>query len=162
MITEFAFTLPRGYVGSDGNVHRRGVMRLATDRDEIEPLRDPRVQGADDPYLTIIVLSRVITQLGTLSAVTPREIENLFAADLAFLQDLYGVVNFGSPNDVRAFLAEADEAERVSSDRSETVDNDEDVDAELDDDSDDDGGDDEIVIAGRRRGGSFIEEVHRD
>ena len=162
MITEFAFTLPRGYVGSDGNVHRRGVMRLATARDEIEPLRDPRVQGADDPYLTIIVLSRVITQLGTLSAVTPREIENLFAADLAFLQDLYGVVNFGSPNDVRAFLAEADEAERVSSDRSETVDNDEDVDAELDDDSDDDGGDDEIVIAGRRRGGSFIEEVHRD
>ena len=162
MITEFAFTLPRGYVGSDGNVHRRGVMRLATARDEIEPLRDPRVQGADDPYLTIIVLSRVITQLGTLSAVTPREIENLFAADLAFLLDLYGVVNFGSPNDVRAFLAEADEAERVSSDRSETVDNDEDVDAELDDDSDDDGGDDEIVIAGRRRGGSFIEEVHRD
>ena len=71
MITEFAFTLPRGYVGSDGNVHRRGIMRLATARDEIEPLRDPRVQGADDPYLTIIVLSRVITQLGTLSAVTP-------------------------------------------------------------------------------------------
>lgn len=161
MITEFAFTLPRGYVGSDGNVHRRGIMRLATARDEIEPLRDPRVQGADDPYLTIIVLSRVITQLGTLSAVTPREVENLFAADLAFLQDLYGVVNFGSPNDVRAFLAEADQAEREADDRASTPVAAHDVDAELDDDSDDEG-DEEIVIAGRRRGGSFIEEVHRD
>ena len=162
MITEFAFTLPRGYVGSDGNVHRRGIMRLATARDEIEPLRDPRVQGADDPYLTIIVLSRVITQLGTLSAVTPREVENLFAADLAFLQDLYGVVNFGSPNDVRAFLAEADQAERDTDDRGSAPVAVDDVDAELDDDSDDEGDDDEIVIAGRRRGGSFIEEVHRD
>lgn len=162
MITEFAFTLPRGYVGSDGNVHRRGIMRLATARDEIEPLRDPRVQGADDPYLTIIVLSRVITQLGTLSAVTPREVENLFAADLAFLQDLYGVVNFGSPNDVRAFLAEADQAERDADDRASAPVVADDVDAELDDDSDDEGDDDEIVIAGRRRGGSFIEEVHRD
>ena len=162
MITEFAFTLPRGYVGSDGNVHRRGIMRLATARDEIEPLRDPRVQGADDPYLTIIVLSRVITQLGTLSAVTPREVENLFAADLAFLQDLYGVVNFGSPNDVRAFLAEADQAERDTDDRASAPVAVDDVDAELDDDSDDEGDDDEIVIAGRRRGGSFIEEVHRD
>lgn len=161
MITEFAFTLPRGYVGSDGNVHRRGIMRLATARDEIEPLRDPRVQGADDPYLTIIVLSRVITQLGTLSAVTPREVENLFAADLAFLQDLYGVVNFGSPNDVRAFLAEADQAEREADDRASAPVAAHDVDAELDDDSDDEG-DEEIVIAGRRRGGSFIEEVHRD
>jgi hypothetical protein len=108
--TEFAFTLPRGFLAADGSVHRRGVMRLATARDEIEPLRDPRVQGADDPFLTIIVLSRVITELGTLQAVTPREIENLFAADLAFLQDLYGVVNFGSPNDIAVFLAEAEAA----------------------------------------------------
>ena len=116
--TEFAFTLPRGFLAADGSVHRRGVMRLATARDEIEPLRDPRVQSADDPYLTIIVLSRVITELGTLQAVTPREIENLFAADLAFLQDLYGVVNFGSPADIAVFLAEAEaaiEPEAVSS-----------------------------------------------
>lgn len=116
--TEFAFTLPRGFLAADGSVHRRGVMRLATARDEIEPLRDPRVQGADDPFLTIIVLSRVITELGTLQAVTPREIENLFAADLAFLQDLYGIVNFGSPTDIAVFLAEAEaaiEPEAVSS-----------------------------------------------
>ena len=121
LTTEFAFTLPRGYLAPDGSIHQRGVMRLATARDEIEPLRDPRVQSVDDPYLTIIVLSRVITALGTLNAVTPREIENLFAADLAFLQDLYGVVNFGTADDVYVFLqgffghSAADEAEIVES-----------------------------------------------
>jgi hypothetical protein len=94
--TEFEFTLPKGYVDSNGTLHRAGTMRLATARDEIEPLRDQRVGGPDDPFLTVIVLSRVITRLGTLAQVTPREIENLFAADLAFLQDLYGVINFGT------------------------------------------------------------------
>lgn len=98
--TEFDFTLPKGYVDSTGTLHRVGTMRLATARDEIEPLRDPRVSGADDPFLTVIVLSRVVTRLGTLSQVTPREIENLFAADLAFLQDLYGIINFGSPEEL--------------------------------------------------------------
>lgn len=169
--TEFAFTLPRGYLGPDGTVHRRGVMRLATARDEIEPLRDPRVQSADDPYLTIIVLARVVTELGSLSAVTPREIENLFAADLAFLQDLYGVINFGSPSDVRAFLDEANAAIESASQRSaeddevvfEEIDED-DEDMELDDldTDDDDDGDDVVIATGRRRGGSTIEEVHRD
>jgi hypothetical protein len=98
--TEFDFTLPKGYVDSTGTLHRVGTMRLATARDEIEPLRDPRVSGPDDPFLTVIVLSRVVTRLGTLSQVTPREIENLFAADLAFLQDLYGIINFGSPEEL--------------------------------------------------------------
>lgn len=77
-------------------------MRLATARDEIEPLRDARVTGPDDPYLTILVLSRVITELGALDHIGVREVENLFAADLAFLQDLYGIINFGSPADVEA------------------------------------------------------------
>jgi hypothetical protein len=169
--TEFAFTLPRGYLGPDGTVHRRGVMRLATARDEIEPLRDPRVQSADDPYLTIIVLARVVTELGTLSAVTPREIENLFAADLAFLQDLYGVINFGSPADVRAFLDEANaaieatgqravaEAEEIEDDE---FDDEDDEDMELDDLDVDDEDEDVTITTGRRRGGSVIEEVHRD
>ncbi len=98
--TEFAFTLPKGYVDGDGVLHRQGTMRLATARDEIEPLRDPRVAGADDPYLTILVISRVISSLGTLRQVTPNEVEGLFAADLAFLQDLYGIINFGDPADV--------------------------------------------------------------
>ena len=97
--TEFAFTLPKGYVDDSGMLHRHGTMRLATARDEIEPLRDPRINGADDPYLTILVISRVLTSLGTLRQVTPYEIEGLFAADLAFLQDLYGIVNFGDPAD---------------------------------------------------------------
>lgn len=103
--TEFSFTLPKGYVDSEGTLHRRGTMRLATARDEIEPLRDPRVSGADDPFLTVIVLSRVVTELGTLSQVTPREIEGLFAADLAYLQDVYGIVNFGSDADIAALVA---------------------------------------------------------
>ena len=100
--TEFTFTLPKGYVDGEGSLHRVGIMRLATARDEIEPLRDSRVEGPDDPYLTILVLSRVITELGSLPQVGVREVENLFAADLAFLQDLYGNINFGSPADVEA------------------------------------------------------------
>jgi len=97
--TEFAFTLPKGYVDEQGMLHRHGSMRLATARDEIEPLRDQRINGADDPYLTILVISRVITSLGTLRQITPNEVEGLFAADLAFLQDLYGIINFGDPAD---------------------------------------------------------------
>ena len=190
LTTEFAFTLPRGYLAPDGSIHQRGVMRLATARDEIEPLRDPRVQSVDDPYLTIIVLSRVITALGTLNAVTPREIENLFAADLAFLQDLYGVVNFGTADDVYAFLqgffghSAADEAEIVESTvksvaksvskpkaktasksktSAKTVDDDDlDADDDLDDDDDEESDEDVIVVAGRRRGGAIIEEVDKD
>jgi|tagenome__1003787_1003787.scaffolds.fasta_scaffold20919671_3 hypothetical protein len=92
--TEFAFELPRGYVDSNGVVHRQGLMRLATARDEILPLRDPRVRE-NESYLTVILLSRVVTRLGPLgeSDVTPGVIEQLFASDLAFLQDLYRRVN---------------------------------------------------------------------
>ena len=68
--TEFEFTLPKGYVDAQGNLHRRGIMRLATARDEVEPLRDPRVQQ-NEAYLTIIVLSRVVERLGTITQVTP-------------------------------------------------------------------------------------------
>jgi hypothetical protein len=90
--TEFEFALPMGYVDNEGNVHRQGVMRLATAMDEIAPMRDPRVK-ANEAYHTIILLSRVITRLGDLSSVNPHVIENLFSADLAFLQDLYRRVN---------------------------------------------------------------------
>jgi len=100
--TEYSFTLPKGYIDRDGNLHRHGSMRLATARDEIEPLREADINSADDPYLTILVLARVITELGTLSHVTPSDVENFFAADLAFLQDLYGIINFGDPADVEA------------------------------------------------------------
>ena len=97
--TEFSFRLPRGYVDGQGRLHREGTMRLATARDEIEPLRDPRVRE-NEAYLTIIVLSRVITRLGTITQVTPNIIESLFAYDLAYLQDVYGIINFGDPADL--------------------------------------------------------------
>lgn len=90
--TEVDFELPRGYVDSVGVLHRRGVMRLATAGDEITPLRDPRVQQ-NPAYLSIIVLSRVITRLGTLTDLDPRIIEGLFASDLDYLQRLYERVN---------------------------------------------------------------------
>jgi hypothetical protein len=90
--TEFDFVLPRGYVDDEGNVHREGRMRLATARDEILPQRDPRVRE-NEAYLTVILLSRVVTRLGGVSQVTPATIEGLFASDLAFLQDLYRRVN---------------------------------------------------------------------
>jgi hypothetical protein len=103
--TEFPFTLPKGFVDASGMLHRHGTMRLATARDEIEPLRDRNVTGPDDPYLTILVLARVVTELGSLDQVTPTDVENFFAADLAFLQDLYGIINFGDPADVEALQA---------------------------------------------------------
>ncbi len=90
--TEVDFELPRGYVDSVGVLHRRGVMRLATAGDEITPLRDPRVQQ-NPAYLSIIVLSRVITRLGTLTDLDPRIIEGLFASDLDYLQRLYERIN---------------------------------------------------------------------
>ncbi len=92
MQTEFEFTLPRGYVDQDGNLHRQGRMRLATAMDEIAPLRDLRVRS-NQAYLVVILLSRVITRLGSLSQVTPGIIENLFAADLAYLQAFYRQIN---------------------------------------------------------------------
>ncbi|GAA2241465.1 hypothetical protein GCM10010401_12800 [Rarobacter faecitabidus] len=111
--TRYEFTLPRGYVDDSGAVHRSGVMRLATARDELEPLRDPTISGPDDPRLTVIVLARVVERLGSLDLVTIREIESLFAADLAYLQDFYGVINFGTQAEYEAFVS-AESAELVS------------------------------------------------
>jgi hypothetical protein len=90
--TEFSFLLPRGYVDASGVVHRDGVMRLATARDELVPLRDDRVRE-NSAYLTVVLLARVITRIGTIEDVHAGIVENLFAADLAFLQDLYRRVN---------------------------------------------------------------------
>ena len=92
METEFEFELPRGYIDKNGTLHKRGTMRLATAADEILPLRDPRVQQ-NSGYLTIILLSRVITRLGTLSMVNTNVIEGLFTMDLAYPQDLYQRIN---------------------------------------------------------------------
>ena len=90
--TEYEFTLPHGYIDPDGNLHRHGIMRLATAMDEIVPLRDLRVRS-NQAYLVIILLSRVIVKLGTLLSVNTGVIENLFAADLAYLQAFYRQIN---------------------------------------------------------------------
>jgi hypothetical protein len=90
--TEFAFTLPRGYVDAHGKVHRAGTMRLATAFDEIGPMKEPKVQS-NPGYLGVILLARVVSKLGELSAVSPRIIEELPIADFAYLQSLYRRVN---------------------------------------------------------------------
>ena len=90
--TEFEFTLPCGYLDEDGSLHREGVMRRATAADEILPLKDPRVQK-NPAYLVIILLARVVTRLGGVAQINPKIIENLFATDLAYLQELYNQIN---------------------------------------------------------------------
>lgn len=99
--TEYEFTLPKGYVDEDGNLYRDGVMRLATAADEILPLKDPRVQQ-NPAYLTIILLSRVVTWLGDLPAVNPRVIERLFASDLLYLQEFYSQINGDGTTSIKA------------------------------------------------------------
>lgn len=90
--TEFDFTLPKGYLDSEGNLHRQGKMRLSRAMDEIIPMRDPRVM--DNPaYATVIILARVIIQLGTLQEISPAVVENMFAVDLSYLQDFYRQIN---------------------------------------------------------------------
>jgi hypothetical protein len=101
--TEIDFELPKGYLDDSGMLHRHGTMRLATAADEILPLRDPRVQQ-NEAYLAIIVLSRVITLLGSLGDIHPGVIEGLFASDLDYLQRLY-----------ERFNAADDEPETVAS-----------------------------------------------
>jgi hypothetical protein len=90
--TEYDFTLPMGYADADGNLHRDGVMRLATAADEILPLRDPRVQ-ANEAYFAIILLSRVVVKLGSVAQLNTKIVEGLYSADLAYLQELYNRIN---------------------------------------------------------------------
>lgn len=90
--TEFEFTLPKGYLDGEGNLHRKGVMRLAKAIDEIVPLRDPRVKS-NPAYATVIILARVITRLGALEEVSPTVIEGLFAGDLNYLYQFYRRIN---------------------------------------------------------------------
>lgn len=90
--TEYDFTLPVGYLDPDGTLRRTGTMRMATAADEILPLRDPRV-AQNSAYLIVILLSRVITRIEGVELITPQVIENLFAADLSYLQDLYNEIN---------------------------------------------------------------------
>src|ERR1700722_11638022 len=92
MQTQIEFTLPRGYVDDAGEIHRAGTMRLATARDEIEPLRDVDVRQ-NSAYLTVLLLARTVTRIGGITEVTPALVENLFAADFDHLQRLYERIN---------------------------------------------------------------------
>ena len=97
--TDFEFVLPKGYVDREGSLHRNGVMRLATAADEIYPLKDVRVQNWP-AYLIVILLSRVVTKLGTVQEINPAVIEGLFSEDLAYLQDLYNRLNGLTPRSI--------------------------------------------------------------
>ncbi|MCK5013018.1 MAG: phage tail assembly protein [Candidatus Omnitrophica bacterium] len=90
--TEFEFALPKGYVDEEGDLHTKGIMRLSTAADEILPMKDSRVQS-NPAYLTVILLSRVVTKLGNLQTINPKVIENLFSSDLAYLQEFYRRIN---------------------------------------------------------------------
>lgn len=105
--TEFEFTLPKGYVDKDGNLHRQGIMRLANAKDEISPLQDPRVQR-NNAYLVVILLSRVVTRLGEMSDINPVVIENLFSADLSYLQDMYRRINANGHARVKVMCPECE------------------------------------------------------
>jgi hypothetical protein len=100
--TEFEFELPKGYVDERGTLHKKGIMRLATARDELDPLRDLRVKD-NEAYFTIVVLARVITKLGSLSQVTAGVVESLFVEDLAYLQSFYQAINFGGDEAIAPF-----------------------------------------------------------
>src|SRR5215471_12954450 len=110
--TEYEFTLPRGYVDPQGQIHHDGVMRLATAADEILPLRDPRVQG-NPAYLVVILLSRVITRLGSLEVINPKVVEGIYASDLAYLQDFYNRINGDGTAVVRAVCPRCQEGFEV-------------------------------------------------
>ncbi len=97
-ITEHEFELPKGYVDASGTLHRKGLMRLATAADELLPLKDPRVRDFT-AYLIVILLSRVVIRLGTLTEVHPGVIEGLFTEDLSFLQHTYNRINGLSRDD---------------------------------------------------------------
>ena len=90
--TMYPFRLPKGYVDGEGTLHREGRMRLATAGDELGAMRDPRAK-ADEGYVNVLVLSKVVTMLGTLPEVTPEVIEGLFVSDMEFLQDMYDTIN---------------------------------------------------------------------
>lgn len=94
--TECEFVLPCGYLEADGTLHRHGVMRLCTALDEVSAMQDARVR-ANGAYLSILLLSRVVTRLGTLGEAEPALIERLFSPDFSYLQELFVQLNDLAP-----------------------------------------------------------------
>jgi len=114
--TEFEFVLPKGYRDAGGTLHREGVMRLSTAADEILPLKDPRVQS-NPAYLVVILLSRVVTRLGTLDSIHPKVVEGLFSADLAYLQDFYNRINGNGSRALKVVCPHCQQGFEVEPDR---------------------------------------------
>ena len=114
--TEYEFTLPKGYVDDEGNLHQTGVMRLATAADEILPLKDPRVER-NPAYFVVILLSRVITKLGNLQHINPKTVEGLFSEDLNFLEVFYNQINGYNGRQKNSSLKQQDEVELEESTR---------------------------------------------
>jgi hypothetical protein len=110
--TEFPFTLPRGYVDPEGRVHKQGIMRLATAKDEVAPLQDHRVK-ANPGYLAVILLARVVTRLGDLEQIYPQVIEDLPVADFAYLQSLYRRINQEGHNQLKVTCPECNKTFEV-------------------------------------------------
>ena len=112
METIYDFTLPKGYLDASGELHRKGKMRLATAGDEISATRDPRVLS-NPSYLTVVILSRVITEIEGVDAITATLIEKLFTADLAYLQDMYQKINDIEPPTMTAVCPDCGRAFEV-------------------------------------------------
>jgi hypothetical protein len=113
--TEFPFTLPRGFVDSEGRLHKEGAMRLATAKDEVTPLQDHRVK-VNPGYLAVILLSRVVTRLGDLPQIYPQVIEDLPVADFAYLQSLYRRINQEGHNQLTVTCPECSKTFEVEAD----------------------------------------------
>jgi len=110
------FTLPRGYVDHEGRLHKNGTMRLATAKDEVAPLQDARVKS-NPGYLTVILLSRVITRLGDLQQIYPQIVEELPVADFAYLQSLYRNINQDGFNRLRVTCPDCNRIFEVETDQ---------------------------------------------
>jgi hypothetical protein len=110
--TEFPFTLPRGFVDAEGRMHKKGIMRLATAKDEVAPLQDHRVK-ANPGYLAVILLARVVTRLGDLEQIYPQVIEDLPVADFAYLQSLYRRINQEGHNQLKVTCPECNKTFEV-------------------------------------------------
>ncbi|MDR1933062.1 MAG: hypothetical protein LBQ57_09625 [Spirochaetales bacterium] len=91
--TSFRFTLPRGRgVRAEENRKVSGTMRLVQVKDIIQIERDGDVRR-DSGAFYVVLLSRVITALGSEKMITRKTIEQLCPADFAFCVDFLHEIN---------------------------------------------------------------------